>query len=124
MSDEVSRIFIYLDVRYPYSLYSQLAQDDDGFEIRSLANSLDEEGAIPMGDEYDRYSPERELSPVPPKPVQPAPQHRESLDGETIFAVGEEDGDKFSDDDEDDDFRKSSEETRKLTGASHSQTRA
>lgn len=98
----------------------QLAQDDDGFEIRSLANSLDEEGAIPLTDEYDRYSPERELSPVPPKPVQPAPQQRESLDGETIFAVGEEDGDKFSDDDEDDDFRKSSEETRKLTGGSHS----
>lgn len=93
----------------------QIAQDDDGFEIRSLANSLDEE-ALPLPDDYDRYSPERELSPVPPKPVQPAPQHRESLDGETIFAVGEEDGDKFSD--EEDDFRDSSEETRKLTGGS------
>jgi hypothetical protein len=96
----------------------QLAQDDDDFEIRSLANSLDEEGALPLEDyDYERHSIERELSPVPPKPVQPAPQQRESLDGETIFAVGEEDGDKFSDDeDEDDDFRKSSEERRKLTG--------
>uniref|UniRef100_A0A093UW06 Membrane protein PTM1 n=1 Tax=Talaromyces marneffei PM1 TaxID=1077442 RepID=A0A093UW06_TALMA len=101
-----------------FAMSDELAQDDDGFEIRSLANSLDEEGAIPLTDEYDRYSPETELSPVPPKPVQPAPQHRESLDGETIFAVGEEDGDKFSDDD--DDFRKSSEEARKLTGTSHS----
>ncbi|EED22106.1 integral membrane protein (Ptm1), putative [Talaromyces stipitatus ATCC 10500] len=103
-----------------FAMSDELAQDDDGFEIRSLANSLDEEGAMPLNDEYERYSPERELSPVPPKPVQPAPQQRESLDGETIFAVGEEDGDKFSDDDDDDDFRKSSEETRKLTGGSHS----
>ena len=71
-----------------------------------------------MRDEYDRFSPERELSPVPPKPVQPAPRQRESLDGETIFAVGEEDGDKFSDD-EDDDFRKSSEDRRNLSKGSH-----
>lgn len=42
----------------------------------------------------------RELSPVPPKPVGSTSQpHRESLDGETIFAVGE-DGDRWSDDDE------------------------
>lgn len=71
---------------------------------------------MPLADDYERdESPERELSPIPPKPVQPAPQQRESLDGETIFAVGEEDGDKFSED-EDDDFRKSAEESRKLTG--------
>ena len=39
----------------------------------------------------------RDLSPVPPKPVSSAPRQRESLDDETIFAVGE-DGDKWSDD--------------------------
>lgn len=53
---------------------------------------------------------------MPPKPVQPAPQHRESLDGETIFAVGDEDADKFSDDEDEESFRKSSEERRGLTG--------
>lgn len=41
---------------------------------------------------------------------------RDSLDGETIFAVGE-DGDKFSDDeDEADEDRHGNKETSKLTG--------
>jgi hypothetical protein len=96
----------------------QLAQDDDGFEIRSLANSLDEEGAFgsPVEEGYP-HEHERELSPVPPKPVQPAPRQRESLDGETIFAVGEEDGDKWSDDeDEDSSSRNSTSERKRLTG--------
>ncbi|KAH8696163.1 putative integral membrane protein [Talaromyces proteolyticus] len=99
-----------------FAMSDELAQDDDGFEIRSLANSLDEEDAVGLDDDFENHGHERELSPVPPKPVQPAPQHRESLDGETIFAVGEEDGDKFSDDDDDDTFRKSTEERRGLTG--------
>lgn len=83
-----------------FAMSDEIAQDDDGFEIRSLANSLDEETgqASPDG---QRNEPERELSPVPPKPVTtpvtPAPRQRESLDGETIFAVGE-DGDKWSED--------------------------
>lgn len=38
----------------------------------------------------------RDLSPVPPKPVPSAPR-RQSLEDETIFAVGEEDPDKWSD---------------------------
>ncbi|CRG90646.1 Membrane protein PTM1 [Talaromyces islandicus] len=89
-----------------FAMSDEIAQDDDGFEIRSLANSLDEEDAVGIDDdEFEHPRHERELSPVPPKPVQPAPQQRESLDGETIFAVGEEDGDKFSDD-EDDSFPK------------------
>lgn len=119
---QVSSHFFFFEYKYLCLTVFQLAQDDDGFEIRSLANSLDEEGALPLNDQYGRFSPERELSPVPPKPVQPAPQQRESLDGETIFAVGEEDGDKFSDDDEDDDddFRKSTEERRNLNAGSHS----
>ena len=44
----------------------------------------------------------RDLSPVPPKPipVPSAPRQRESLDGETIFAVGEDVEDKWSDDED------------------------
>ena len=78
---------------------TQLAQDDDGFEIASFGGSQE--------DEEDARSPPRRqspsgangsLSPIPPKPV--AERHdRHSLDGETIFAVGE-DGDKWSDDEE------------------------
>ena len=52
------------------------------------------------------------LSPVPPKPVNESHPRRQSLDGETIFAVGE-DADKWSDDDESP--RNSAERTR-LTG--------
>lgn len=100
-----------------FAMSDELAQDDDGFEIRSVANLSDEEGALAGSDDADRREPERELSPVPPKPMQPAPNHRESLDGETIFAVGE-DGDKWSDDeDEDATSRDSTDERKKLTGA-------
>ena len=91
----------------------QLAQDDDGFEIRSFGNSLDEEDAFDAPDGRAAGNLERELSPAPPKPVAPAPKHRESLDGETIFAVGEE-GDKWSDDD-DESPRNSIGERRRLT---------
>lgn len=46
----------------------------------------------------------------------PLPNTRDSLDGETIFAVGE-DGEKFSDDEEEpDEERNGSKETSKLTG--------
>jgi hypothetical protein len=44
-------------------------------------------------------------------PTKPTPLPRESLDGETIFAVGDED--KFTDDEDDDD-----EERKRLTGKS------
>jgi hypothetical protein len=47
--------------------------------------------------EYPGSSNRRELSPVPPKPVNSGQRERPSLDEETIFAVGE-DGDKWSDD--------------------------
>lgn len=91
----------------------QLAQDDEGFEIASFGGSLDEE--------EDARSPPREhtpngakgkgrgnLSPIPPKPM-PERHERHSLDGETIFAVGE-DVDKWSDDE--DSPRNSQERTR------------
>lgn len=78
----------------------QLAQDDDGFEIRSFGSGLDEEDPLDAPPEYPGSSAamgRRDLSPVPPKPV--SANQRASLDEETIFAVGE-DGDKWSDDDE------------------------
>lgn len=95
----------------------ELAQDDDGFEIRSLADSLDEEEgrtpddrvAVPDG------APDRGISPNTASNASaaaPSPRLRESLDGETIFAVGE-DGDKWSDEDE---SPRNSEERKRLTG--------
>ena len=98
---------------YTYNLYwqnPQLAQDDDGFEIRSFGSALDEEEALGDLDGHPAAESRRDLSPVPPKPVPSAPQQRESLDGETIFAVGE-DADKWSDD-EDESPRNSSERKR------------
>ena len=78
----------------------QLAQDDDGFEIRSFGSGLDEEDPLDAPPDYPGSSAadhRRDLSPVPPKPV--SSNQRASLEEETIFAVGE-DGDKWSDDDE------------------------
>jgi hypothetical protein len=51
------------------------------------------EGIVPQ----PKYSAHRDVSPLPaPKPTRPASLQRESLDGDTIFAVGDED--KWSDD--------------------------
>ncbi|PGH19419.1 hypothetical protein AJ80_03919 [Polytolypa hystricis UAMH7299] len=88
-----------------FAMSDEIAQDDDGFEIRSLASSMDEEEGFGLPEDRhgaDRTPDERDLSPVPPKPVNSSHQqshhhHRPSLDGETIFAVGE-DGDRWSDD--------------------------
>lgn len=113
---------------------SQIAQDDDGFEIASIRDSLDEEegtGASAVrtpadsnnGSDLPPYQSmpteggqggpisgiNRQASPLPaPKPQKPSSLPRQSLDGETIFAVGEED--RWSDDEGGDDERK------KLTG--------
>lgn len=61
---------------------------------------MDEEDALAGPEVNAGAEHRRDLSSVPPKPVPSAPRERESLDGETIFAVGE-DGDKWSDDEED-----------------------
>lgn len=54
---------------------------------------------------------DRDISPLPaPKPTKPAPIPRASLDGETMFAI--EDEDKFSDDDEQDGHGDASERER------------
>jgi hypothetical protein len=58
----------------------------------------------------------RDASPLPaPVPTKPAGLPRESLDGETIFAVGDED--KMSDFDDDDD-EEDEDERKRLAGKS------
>lgn len=85
----------------------ELAQDDEGFEIADFGVDDDDEdddvehGVAhgSRGDEGPRYDP------APSAKITKAPSGantakdipRESLDGDTIFAVGE-DGDKWSDD--------------------------
>lgn len=96
-------------------IFAQLAQEDDGFEIRSMADSLDdeEEGRAP-GERtpVPNGATARDTSPLPQKAAPPPVHPRESLDGETIFAVGE-DGDRWS---EDDDSPRNSSERKRLTG--------
>lgn len=78
--------------------HPQIAQDDEGFEIASLRDSLDEEEGGPnQGSSYDPAQRStndhaRDASPLPaPQPQKPIHPPRESLDGDTIFAVGEDD---------------------------------
>ena len=82
----------------------QIAQDDEaGFEIASFRGSLDE-----LEDSGTPSHGENSPNPLAPNSASaqgkslPEQTTRHSLDGETIFAVGE-DGDKWSDDDEDQD---------------------
>lgn len=96
MSDEVS-LRCNFDFIGANTNNSQLAQDDDGFEIRSFASSMDEEATPGSSDHRPIDDQQDHPSQRGSKPVPPAPQHRPSLDGETIFAVGE-DGDRWSDD--------------------------
>lgn len=92
-----------------FAMSDELAQDDEGFEIASFDGSLDEEDArSPDAMENGDGA----LSPMPPKPMNDSRHQRQSLDGETIFAVGEE-GDKWSDDDE---SPRNSAEHKRLTG--------
>ncbi|KAF2204162.1 hypothetical protein GQ43DRAFT_365253 [Delitschia confertaspora ATCC 74209] len=91
-----------------FAMSDEIAQDDEGFEIASLRDSLDEE--LGGSDHPPAYDPvprqqasssnqgfNRDVSPLPaPKPQKPVVPPRESFDGDTIFAVGEDD--KWSDD--------------------------
>jgi len=94
----------------------ELSQEDDGFEIRSMNDSLDDEESRTPGERtpMPNGGAGRGLSPQPPKAGYEAPSAapRESLDGETIFAVGE-DGDRWS---EDEDSPRNSGEGKRLTG--------
>ncbi len=92
----------------------QLAQDDEGFEIADFGaeeSGDEEEGRgdrTQPGQEGPRYDP-------PTKPVTKSNVARdiprESLDGETMFAVGE-DGDRWSENEDDND----NDEGKKLVG--------
>ncbi|THX12029.1 putative integral membrane protein [Aureobasidium pullulans] len=96
-----------------FAMSDEIAQDDEGFEIASMRSSLDFddpdlEGAPPAYDaprnNASSSAANRDASPLPaPKPTKPAQLPRESLDGETIFAVGGEDDDdeRWSEDDSD-----------------------
>ncbi|KAL1954166.1 hypothetical protein VTO42DRAFT_1574 [Malbranchea cinnamomea] len=81
-----------------FAMSDELAQDDDGFEIRSLASSLDEE-ATPGSSDHRPTEGQQGSQPSnnAPKATTSAPHQRPSLEGETIFAVGE-DGDRWSED--------------------------
>ncbi|XP_014554017.1 hypothetical protein COCVIDRAFT_106194 [Bipolaris victoriae FI3] len=81
-----------------FAMSDEIAQDDEGFEIASLRDSLDEEEGGPnQGSSYDPAQRStndhaRDASPLPaPQPQKPIHPPRESLDGDTIFAVGEDD---------------------------------
>nr|POF18635.1 membrane protein ptm1 [Quercus suber] len=97
-----------------FAMSDEIAQEDDGFEIASLGrDSFDEDlEGIPASKAPPAYdaprtnggpttNATRDASPLPaPVPTKPATLPRESLEGETIFAVGE---DRFDDSDEDGD---------------------
>jgi hypothetical protein len=104
-----------------FAMSDEIAQDDEGFEIGSVRDSLDSED-LEVGDRNKATPPgsdespvrvgastfhrlntnerHRDESPLPaPIPKKPASLPRESLDGDTIFAVGDED--KWRDDEGD-----------------------
>ena len=99
-------------------LRKQIAQDDDGFEIASLRSSFDIDLEDPTtnsdletGGGGNKKPPaydaprdhRREASPLPaPVPTKPTPLPRESLDGETIFALGDRDSEEEESEGEDD----------------------
>jgi len=101
-----------------FAMSEELSQEDDGFEIRSMADSFDdEEEGQAQGERtpMPNSGTGRGVSPEPAKSGYtraPPAAPRESLDGETIFAVGE-DGDRWS---EDDDSPRNSGEGKRLTG--------
>ncbi|KAH8801679.1 lung seven transmembrane receptor-domain-containing protein [Xylogone sp. PMI_703] len=119
-----------------FAMSDELAQDDEGFEIADFgADGLedDDDPENAAAHQGDRTQPGQEGPRYDPPPKAPPANTtnnasnggpaskeipRESLDGETIFAVGE-DGDRWSendsDDDEDDDDD-DDDEGKKLTG--------
>lgn len=85
----------------------ELAQDDEGFEIADFGadeDDDDENAAAHRGDrtELGQEGPRYDPAPTHHPAAKPIP--RESLDGETIFAVGEdhEDADRWSEEGSDD----------------------
>jgi hypothetical protein len=88
-----------------FAMSDELAQDDEGFEIADFGvddedddEDLENAGAHrgernESGQEGPRYDPAPRAGASAAKDIP-----RDSLDGETIFAVGDEDGDKWSED--------------------------
>jgi len=97
-----------------FAMSDELAQDDEGFEIADFGvedSGDEEEGGVGRGQEGPRYDPPAKATPNASKDPNPVAQDpRNSLDGETIFAVGEgdedDDDDKWSEDDDDNDSGK------------------
>ncbi|KAI0851774.1 lung seven transmembrane receptor-domain-containing protein [Daldinia vernicosa] len=95
-----------------FAMSDEIAQDEDGgFEFADVGapddSDEDEEANIGTKITNTRSTPGANATSTTSQPTQnkapaKAETPRDSFDGETIFAVGE-DGDKFSDDDEDDD---------------------
>ncbi|KAM3084480.1 Membrane protein ptm1 [Clarireedia jacksonii] len=95
-----------------FAMSDELAQDDEGFEIADFGADDDDDDDVEnaAARRGDRTQPGQEGPRYdPPSGANAKEIPRESLDGETIFAVGE-DGDRWSDDDDD------SEEGRNLVG--------
>ncbi|KAK5137269.1 hypothetical protein LTR08_000239 [Meristemomyces frigidus] len=99
-----------------FAMSDEIAQDDDGFEIASLRDSFDIDLEDPASSDLENGNHSskppaydaprnyrREASPLPaPVPTKPAPLPRESLDGETIFALGDRDSEDDESEGEDD----------------------
>lgn len=88
-----------------FAMSDELAQDDEGFEIADFGAEDDDDVENGGAHRGDRTQPGQEGPRYDPPSTNTAkPLPRESLDGETIFAVGE-DGDRWSEDESDDDAR-------------------
>ncbi|KAI9678652.1 MAG: hypothetical protein M1817_005709 [Caeruleum heppii] len=77
-----------------FAMSDELAQDDEGFEVASFGGSLDEEEAG-AGEQTPRGPTDANGTSVP-KADAPTRHPRESMDGEPVFAVGD-DADRWSD---------------------------
>ncbi|CAG8976081.1 hypothetical protein HYALB_00002359 [Hymenoscyphus albidus] len=99
-----------------FAMSDELAQDDEGFEIADFGAEDDEDDDVESaaahrgdrtqpGQEGSRYDPVSAKSTRHPSGANTAKEiTRDSLDGDTIFAVGE-DGDRWSEDGSDDEGR-------------------
>ncbi|KAI9719893.1 MAG: hypothetical protein M1828_006023 [Chrysothrix sp. TS-e1954] len=109
-----------------FAMSDELSQEDEGFEIASVRDSLDfdeedqNEDQANGGHLKPPYSPQmrsnaRNESPLPaPQPQRPAASPGR-LDGETLFAVGEGEASDTSDDDHSDRARAMNDESTGLT---------
>lgn len=92
-----------------FAMSDELAQDDEGFEIADFGeeedDDADENAAAHRGDRTQPGQEGPRYDPAPGPNAKFAP--RESLDGDTIFAVGEdhEDADRWSEEGSDDEGR-------------------